>query len=562
MKINFRTVLDNLMVIIVRNPVEILISVAFFILSVLTYENIMDVKIYSENLFLAPLIFANAFILNKLYPRGHKRVIYFLSALFIAIPFYVNAEHWIFSGAYPATLAIAAAGIAVYKNLRSNEHFVKDILVFARELIYTMVIATAVFLVLMAIVFSAIYLFDLFKESSNDFAYYISCSCFIILAPVIFLYMHAGFDNKEEFRVSKIFEFIINYILAPALIIYTVILYLYIAKITVTWSLPKGNLAYMVFAFIISAIVIKAVIPLLNKRLFSGFFNSFSLIAIPPLVLFWIGAIYRIKQYGYTEERVYLLVCGAIMTLTVILFLTKKYDKYLFVGYITIVLLALFSYIPPISAKNIGLRSQTAQFKSIASDLKMIGTDGKLSAPPQILTDSVSKAKFDRMYDINRYLDRHSNEINPKDITGYENAGNMRTEFSKWFTYQPYNRSSIQGKKGEFSMEGFSKLNVDVSFSIVKDSMLILNSGGDVICRAPRSFVDSLFAARLQAENMQKAKMPTDGSPSESGMKQPAQYSDSLLYMDINNYRIVFSEIKFDKEKKVSTAHIKALLIR
>ncbi|NTV19349.1 MAG: DUF4153 domain-containing protein, partial [Bacteroidales bacterium] len=385
---------------------------------------------------------------------------------------------------------------------------------------------------------------------------------YIILAPVIFLYMHAGFDNKDEFRVSKIFEFLINYILAPALIIYTAILYLYIAKITVTWSLPKGNLAYMVFAFIISAIVIKAIIPLLSKRLFSGFFNSFSLIAIPPLVIFWIGAIYRIKQYGYTEERVYLLVCGAIMTLTVILFLTKKYDKYLFVGYITIVLLALFSYIPPVSAKNIGLRSQTAQFKSIASDLKMIGTDGKLSAPPQILTDSVSKAKFDRMYDINRYLDRHSNEISTKDITGYENASNMRTEFSKWFVYQSYNRSSIHGKNGEFSLEGFSKLNVDVSFSMVKDSMLILNSGGDVICRAPRSFVDSLFAARLQAKIEQKTKIPAGDLPKESGVEQQAQPSDSLLYMDLNNYRIVFSEIKFDKEKKVSTAHIKALLIR
>jgi len=551
MKINFRTVLDNLMVIIVRNPVEIIVSVAFFILSALTYENILDMKIYGENLFLAPLIFANAFILNKLYPRGYKRVIYFLSGIFIAIPFYVNAEHWIFSGAYPATLAIAAMGIAVYKNLRSNEHFVKDILVFAKELMYTMIIATAVFLALMAIVFSAIYLFDLFKENSKDFGYYISCSCYIILAPVIFLYLHAGFDNKDEFRVSKIFEFIINYILAPALIIYTVILYLYIAKITITWSLPKGNLAYMVFAFIISAIVIKASIPLLSKRLFSGFFNSFSLIAIPPLVLFWIGAIYRVKQYGYTEERVYLLVCGAIMTLTVILFLTKKYDKYLFVGYITIVLLALFSYIPPISAKNIGIRSQTAQFKSMASDLKMMGADGKLTAPPQALTDSVSKAKFDRMYDINRYLDRHSNETSLKAITGYENAGNMQTEFSKWFAYQSYNRSSIHSKNGEFSMEGFSMLNVDVSFSMVKDSMLILNSGGDVICRAPRSFVDSLFAARLQAET----------SPAK-GTTQIAEPSDSLLYMDMGNYRIVFSEINFNKEKKVTNAHIKALLIK
>jgi hypothetical protein len=562
MKINFRTILDNLMVIIVRNPVEILISVAFFILSSLTYENILDMKIYGENLFLAPLIFANTFILNKLYPRGYKRFIYFLSALLIAIPFIVDAEHWIFSGAYPATLAIAAAGIAVYKNLRSNEHFVKDILVFTRELIYSIIIATAVFLVLMAIVFSAIYLFDLFKENSKDFAYYISCSCFIILAPVTFLYLHAGFENRDEFRVSKIFEFIINYILTPALIIYTVILYLYIAKITITWSLPKGNLAYMVFAFIISAIVIKAIIPLLSKRLFSGFFNSFSLIAIPPLVLFWIGAIYRIKQYGYTEERVYLLVCGAIMTFTVILFLTKKYDKYLFVGYISIVLLALSSYIPPISAKNIGIRSQTAQFKSIVSELKMIGTDGKLSAPPRILTDSVSKAKFDRMYDINRYLDRHSHEISIKEITGYENASDMRTEFSKWFTYQSYNRRSIRSKSGEFSLAGFSKLNVDVSFSIVKDSMLILNSGGDIICRAPRSYIDSVFAARLQAIIAQKTIIPAGDLPKESGMGQPAQPSDSLLYLDLNNYRIVFSEVNFNKEKKVSNAHIKALLIR
>lgn len=539
MKINFRTVLDNLLVIIVRNPVEILISMAFFILSSLSYEHIMGMKIYSENLFLAPLIFANAFLLNKFYPRGYKRVIYFLSALFLAIPFFVYAEHWIFSGAYPATLAIAVAGIAVYKNMKDNEHFVKDILVFARELIFAMIIATAVFLVLMAIVFSAIYLFDLFKENSNDFGYYISCTCFIILAPFTFLYLHTGFDKKDGFRISKIFEFIINYILTPALIIYTVILYLYIAKITVTWSLPKGNLAWMVFAFIISAIVIKAIIPLFSKRLFSRFFNSFSLLAIPPIVLFWIGAIYRIKQYGFTEVRVYLLVCGAIMTLTVILFLTKKFDKYLFVGYIAIVLLALFSYIPPISAKNIGIRSQTAQFKSIAAELKMTGTDGKLTAPPLVLTDSISKSKFDRLYDISRYIDKHSNGTGTKSITGFETASKMRTEFSKWFAFQPLNRRSIHGKSGEFSTEGFSKLNVDVSFSIVKDSMLILNSAGDVICRAPRTIVDSMFATRLQAEP-----------------------SDSLLYLDLNNYRIVFGEIKFNKEQKASTAHIKALLIK
>ena len=566
MKINLRTILDNLKVITVRNPVEILTSVSFFILSALTYEHIMDVKIYGENLFLAPLIFANAFILNRLYKRGYKRFIYYLSALFIAIPFFVNAQHWIFSSAYLATLAIAAAGIAVYKNLRNNEHFVKDILVFAKEVIYTMIIATAIFLVLMAIVFSAIYLFDLFKESSKDFAYYISSSCYIIIAPVIFLYLHSGFDDKEEFHVSKIFEFIINYILTPALIIYTVILYLYIAKITITWSLPKGNLAYMVFAFIISAIVIKASILILNKRPFIKFFNSFSLIAIPPLVLFWIGAIHRVNQYGYTEERVYLLVCGAIMTLTVFLFLSKKYDKYLFVGYITIILLALFSYIPPISAKNIGLKSQTAQLKSLASELKMIGTDGKLIAPPQVYTDSLAQDKFKRLSDIHRYLERHSNKSSLKDLTGYDNASIMRTELSKWFTYKPFDYNSIQGgnssilgENREFSTDGFSKVNVDVNFSIVKDSILILNSGGDVICSAPRILIDSLLATRLHKGKIQADRLPV---PAEGSMNQAEKPSDSILYLDIANYRIIFSKITFGKEKKVKDAYIKALLIK
>lgn len=113
-----------------------------------------------------------------------------------------------------------------------------------------------------------------------------------------------------ELRGNRILEVLLNYIVTPALLIYTAILYLYMAKILFTWSLPEGGVAYLVFGFTITALAVKAVDQLLGKLIYNWFFDRFSLVSLPMLVLFWIGVMRRTNEYGLTEPRVYLLVCG------------------------------------------------------------------------------------------------------------------------------------------------------------------------------------------------------------------------------------------------------------
>ena len=87
--------------------------------------------------------------------------------------------------------------------------------------------------------------------------------------------------------------------------------------------------------------------------------------------MFWIGVWYRISEYGFTQARVYLVICGVIMTATMVLFFSEKYGRFLYANIIAIVLLALFTYVPGISAAEIEQRSQagrTADYPANAAD--------------------------------------------------------------------------------------------------------------------------------------------------------------------------------------------------
>ena len=70
------------------------------------------------------------------------------------------------------------------------------------------------------------------------------------------------------------------------------------------------------------------------------------------------GKFYRINQYGYTEARVYLVVVGAILTGTVLLFFFRRTAHYLYAVVLAVVLLSFVTYIPCITARDIEQISQ------------------------------------------------------------------------------------------------------------------------------------------------------------------------------------------------------------
>lgn len=127
-------------------------------------------------------------------------------------------------------------------------------------------------------------------------------------------------EKEEEEGVNKLFDVLLNYVLSPALLIYAVILYLYFVKVAVLWSLPKGAVAYIVVSFISATFILKSCQPFLERRYYDWFYRYSGWAVLPALVMYWVGTFYRINQYGYTEARVYLVVVGAILTGTVLLF--------------------------------------------------------------------------------------------------------------------------------------------------------------------------------------------------------------------------------------------------
>ena len=229
-----------------------------------------------------------------------------------------------------------------------------------------------------------------------------------LLVPLLFLGM---MENEREMKLAKFFENLLHWVFTPALLLYTLLLFLYAGYILFLWELPKGNVAVMVFVFCLIAMIVKLLRQFTEKQPFSWYFNAFSWISLPLLLLFWVGCIRRISDYGVTESRYYLLLCGLLMTLYVLLFLFRNRRGYfLLVGTAFLLVLAAVC-IPPISAKACSIRSQEQRIRQTAAELGILNDDGTLKLGKPSVADSVYAKQHRIIYQSLDYL--------------YYNKGNM-----------------------------------------------------------------------------------------------------------------------------------------
>ena len=168
-----------------------------------------------------------------------------------------------------------------------------------------------------------------------------------------------------------------------------------------------GGIAYLVFGYAIVATVLKACQPMLLRRMYDWYYGRFSLIALPALAMFWTGVGYRVQQYGFTQDRVYLAVCGAIMTVTILLFFSRRSGRYLYVAALSGVLLAVFTYIPGVTAAAIGIRSQMQRAERIVVRLGLADASGRLILQKRPDADSIYREDYRRLYESFEYLARN-----------------------------------------------------------------------------------------------------------------------------------------------------------
>lgn len=348
--------LDNLRIRLLRavhkNPIEMLLAFLFCIVGCNYYESRGSGL---ENiLHYAPFLFLTTYTLNRLTAGKRGRWVYYLSGL-LFLPF--SAMEW--SGwtyTYLASLAVIHLLYLIGSWQRDNRLFVKYGLTYMGAVLSAGLLSLIAWLLSVSIYYSVTYIFEIGKEEGGRFISYALVFAFGGLMPLLFLVINEKKEGGE--KNTKVFDILLNFVLSPALLVYAAILYLYFFKIAVLWSLPKGAVAYIVASFVGGGFLLKGCQSFLTHRWYDWFYNRFSLATLPALAMYWVGAGYRIRQYGYTEARVYLVAAGIILTLTTLLFFSRRAGRYLYVALAAVVVLSAVTYIPGITARDIERISQ------------------------------------------------------------------------------------------------------------------------------------------------------------------------------------------------------------
>ena len=327
----------------------------------------------------------------------HKvnRWVYVVSGFLFLPLMALNLKPFLMTYGFGFTYVLAAILLLVGVKRMDNRSFAAHALHVVTQLFFGLVIAGIITAALYAIFGSFFYIFGI-KEPDNFYIYLWEFVWFFIAPQVCCTLITQDEDEVNE--PARVLQLILNFILSPAIIIYTVILYAYFIRIVLEWDLPKGGVAWLVMGFVTVAMAGRLMQYVLKQHYYDWFYRNFTWIAIPPLILYWVGSIYRIRLYSFTESRFYLMIAGVLMTLFVLMLLWKRSRRFQLMALIFGAAIILFTYIPGISAKSIGLNCQKSRLHQMISQLKL--TDPKTGKfvkelnLEEIRKDSVLSAQF------------------------------------------------------------------------------------------------------------------------------------------------------------------------
>lgn len=349
-------------------------------------------------------------IVNRLTMHTRLRILYWVAwVALVPLFFWSGFSDWLLSAQGVVSMGVLTPlALLASRRAVANDRFVTDALVCLRAAVLALFFAGVAYALFEAILWSTAYIFGFNDARWVD---HLTAELFFVTlflaAPTLFMMM---LDRWEETQMgsSRVLEVLVNWIITPAVIIYAAILYLYLLKILVTWTLPEGGVAYLVFGFTMAALLVKALWMQLDKRRGGWFYDRFSLLSLPIVALFWVGVARRVGEYGLTEARIYLLLCGGVMTLCILLFLSRRAGRYLWVVLAAFAAFAAVAYVPALEPGPLALRSQSRRAVRIAAELGRLDAAGRLSPEPVPLADTAHRREYRELYEALQYVERDS----------------------------------------------------------------------------------------------------------------------------------------------------------
>lgn len=151
----------------------------------------------------------------------------------------------------------------------------------------------------------------------------------ILFAPFyVFSQLPRDFNASVAIPAYEIIlKFIANWLLAPLVVIYMVILYAYFLKIVFEWNLPQGQLASITTGFGGAGVAVYLISwpfretgSWLVRAVHKYFFPAL----IVPVLMMAVSIIVRLNEYGLTEERYMIALTALWFAVVIILFLMRQ----------------------------------------------------------------------------------------------------------------------------------------------------------------------------------------------------------------------------------------------
>ena len=230
-----------------------------------------------------------------------------------------------------------------------------------------------VFGLVAAILFTITTLFNV--EFSDSFYEHFYTSLGIFTLPLFFLVFQQR-QAKSEMTLNRIFEILVNFVLAPALMIFTVLLYAYVVQIIFEGVLPKGMLANITLPYLLGGLGVYALRSICAKARWETFFKFYPYLSIVPIVLLWLAIDRRISAYAWTEQRIYLVALATAITIAYAILIVPKARQYRLIS--GVVMVAIFAMTWVVKPQEIAYKSQTVRFEQLLKKLNLSDGSGKI----------------------------------------------------------------------------------------------------------------------------------------------------------------------------------------
>ena len=412
-------------------------------------------------------------------------------------------------------------------------------------------LATAVWLLVFglvaAILFTITTLFNV--EFSYSFYSHFYTSLGIFTQPLFFLVFQQR-QAKSEMTLNRIFEILVNFVLAPALMIFTVLLYAYVVQIIFEGVLPKGMLANITLPYLLGGLGVYALRSICAKARWETFFKFYPYLAIVPIVLLWLAIDHRISAYAWTEQRIYLVALAVAIIIVYAILVLPKVRQYRLIS--AVVMVAIFAMTWVVKPQEIAYQSQTVRFEQLLKKLNLSDGSGKIRDDIDFVErlENMPKSElkdWEELDNVSYYLVRHI------ELDSYvEDPYKEKQEIFK----QQY---------GEKSKELFT-LNVDGNYirindQVIRDNEITIEARWESIDVTPYKKwirVPTFTFYRTEPQTYMKSDENVDKQEEKIEVCFVEEHDRYCTNMDEHIHK-VFKDHQLDPMKKMSKAEIKLL---